>query len=381
MFVNRTLATAINTALDKYPFVCVLGPRQSGKTSLCKAIVPHYTYVNLEDFSMREFAKEDPKGFLSAFPHNVILDEIQYVPNLFSYLQVHADQLQLNGAYLLIGSQNLLLSEQISQSLAGRIALFNLLPFSLSELKSAGFASDQWEYYAFQGAYPRLWINRINPTEFYSNYLKTYVERDVRLIKNIVNLDLFQRFILLLAGRVGQLFNQSSIGVELGIDNKTVNAWMGLLENSFIAFRLKPYHSNFNKRITQTPKVYFYDIGLLTFLLGIRSENDIHLHFAKGAVFENLVILEKIKRSYHQHDFASFYFFRDSSGNEIDLIIEQGLKTEAIEIKSGRTIQSDFFKHLIYFKKLKPSVTLQLIHAGKDTYLGNEVEVSGFEAI
>ncbi len=229
------------------------------------------------------------------------------------------------------------------------------------------------------GAYPRLWVKQINPADFYSNYLRTYVERDVRLIKNITNLDLFQRFIMLLAGRVGQLFNQFSLGAELGLDNKTINSWMTLLEASFIAFRLKPYYTNFRKRVIQTPKVYFYDVGLLSFLLGIRSEMDINLHFAKGALFENLIILEKIKRSLNQSNWSNFYFFRDSAGNEIDLLEENGLQLSAYEIKSSRTIHADFFKHLLNFRKLAPQTSLNLIHAGEGQQTRNEIQVLGFD--
>ncbi len=248
--------------LGKYPIIALTGPWQSGKTTLCKMIAPEYTYVNLEDISNRDFAKTDPKGFLETYKGGVIIDEIQYAPNMFSYLQVYTDERQQNGEYIISGSQNFLMMENISQSLAGRVSLFNLLPFTVDELKSGGFDFESWENYLLQGAYPRKWVNDIETADFYENYLRTYVERDVRLLKNITNLDLFQKFIQGIAGRTGQLFNQSSLGNELGLDNKTIDSWMSVLEASFIAFRLKPYHNNFNKRLVKTPKIYFYDTGL-----------------------------------------------------------------------------------------------------------------------
>lgn len=379
--IERDLAPRVLEALNKYPIVAIVGPRQSGKTTLSRMIVPEYAYVNLEDLSLRDFAKSDPKGFLETYPKHAILDEIQYVPELFSYLQVHTDELELNGAYIITGSQNFLMLESITQSLAGRVALFNLLPFSVKELRSAGYDFTDWETYLLSGAYPRKWMNDIKAFDFYESYVKTYVERDVRLIRNITNLDVFQKFIQLLAGRTGQLFNQSSIGSELGLDNKTVNAWMSLLEASFIAFRLKPYHNNFNKRVVKTPKIYFYDTGLLAYLMAIRTKEDLNLHFSRGQLFENLVVLEKLKDSWNHKTHDRFFFWRDSTGNEIDLLIERDQELLAVEIKSGKTIHPDFFKTLTLFKKLKPNVKNFLVYGGKESQKRSDCTVIGFHEL
>lgn len=379
MNIQRDILSFVKVALEKFPVVAVMGPRQSGKTTLCKMIKPEYTYVNLEDLTNRNFAKNDPKGFLENHQDGVILDEIQYVPELFSYLQVFTDQRAKNGEYLITGSQHFLLSEQISQSLAGRIAIFNLLPFSVAELKKGNFVHESWEEYLISGSYPRKWMNDIDTIEFYDNYLKTYIERDVRMLKNILNLDVFQKFIMLLAGRTGQLFNQSSLANELGIDNKTVNSWINLLEASFIAFRLKPYYNNFNKRIVKTPKIYFYDTGLLAYLLGVRSMRDLNIHFAKGALFENFIILEKLKQSWNHRTHEKFYFWRDSAGRELDLLVEDGLKLSAVEIKSAKTIHSDFFKTLKSFTKIKPDVLSYLVYGGSEFQKRSDATVMGYK--
>lgn len=381
MLIPRHLAPQITLALNKYPIVAITGPRQSGKTTLAQMVAPDYTYVNLEDLSTRDFAKNDPKGFLETYPNRIIIDEIQYAPTLFSYLQIHTDQKQFNGAYIITGSQNILMLEQIAQSLAGRISLFNLLPFSIDELKAGNFYSDSWEEYLLYGSYPRKWLNDIDSFEFYDNYVKTYVERDVRLIKNITNLSLFQKFIQLLAGRTGQLFNQSSLGSELGLDNKTINAWMNLLEVSFIAFRLPPYHQNFNKRIVKTPKVYFYDTGLLAYLLGIRTINELQLHFAKGQLFENFVLLEKMKQTWNNKTHEKFFFWRDSRGEEIDILMERNQQLNAIEIKSGKTIHPDFFTSLNRFKTLKPDTSLFLVYGGQERQNRKDCTVLGVNDI
>ncbi len=378
MKIERAIAPAVKNALGKYPIVAITGPRQSGKTTLAKMVRPDYAYVNLEDLGIRDFAKSDPKGFLETYRNGVIIDEIQYVPELFSYLQVYTDQRQQNGEYLITGSQNFLMLEKISQSLAGRVSIFNLLPFSVEELKSGNFIYQSWEEYLLKGSFPRKWVNDIDAIDFYDNYLQTYVERDVRLIKNILNLDLFQKFLQLLAGRVGQLFNQSSLGNELGLDNKTINSWMKLLEASFVAFRLKPYYNNFNKRIIKTPKVYFYDTGLLAYLLGVRTIQDLEIHFARGQLFENFVILEKIKQSLNSKNHDQFYFWRDSAGNEIDLLIERGQNLLALEIKSAKTIHPDFFKTLKYFHKVKPEVDAYLVYGGNEIQQRSDCSVLGF---
>jgi len=374
--IHRELTEKVLELLEKFPIVALTGPRQSGKTTLSKTLKPLYKYVNLENLSDREFAYNDPKGFLETYKGGAIIDEIQNVPHLFSYLQVLTDERKINGEYIITGSQNFLMMEQIAQSLAGRVAIFSLLPFSYKELKNTEYNPKSWENYALSGSYPRKIIQDIGSVDYYENYIKTYVERDVRQLKNITNLDLFQKFILLIAGRVGQLFNQNSLGNELGLDNKTINSWFTLLEISFIAYKLQPFHSNFNKRIVKTPKIYFYDTGLLVYLLGIRNASDFDIHFAKGAIFENLVISEFKKDSINSSTNSKFYFWRDHTQNEVDVIIESGMKLDAVEIKSGKTINQNFFKGLDYFKVLKDNTKLHLVYGGEESQTRSKYEVS-----
>jgi predicted AAA+ superfamily ATPase len=374
--IARTITPKVEELLEKFPIIAITGPRQSGKTTLSKIVKPNYKYVNLENLSDREFAKTDPMGFLQTYQNGVIIDEIQNVPSLFSYLQVVTDERNINGEYIITGSQNFLMMEQISQSLAGRVALFTLLPMSIQELENTAYKPISWEDYALSGSYPRKIIQNIDASDYYENYIKTYVERDVRLLKNISDLDLFQKFIKLLAGRVGQLFNQSSLGNELDLDNKTINSWFTLLETSFLTFKLQPYHSNFNKVIIKTPKIYFHDTGLLCYLLGIHNKEDLELHFAKGNIFENVVISEMYKNSINNATKSKMYFWRDKSQNEVDLIIENGLILNAIEIKSGKTINQNFFKGLDYFKKLKTDTQLHLIYGGTENQERTNYKIS-----
>ncbi len=364
--VLRQLTASIDEMLSKYPIVSIMGPRQSGKSTLSRLVRPDHQYVTLENVSLRNFARQDPKGFLETYQDGVILDEVQYVPELFSYLQVFTDERKRKGEYILTGSQNFLMMEQITQSLAGRVALFHLLPFSWDELQGTDYQPKNWEQYIITGSYPRKLVDDIDATAFYDNYLRTYIERDVRQVKNIADLGLFHRFIQLLAGRIGQLFNQQSLGVELGVDNKTVNAWLSVLETSFIAFRLQPYYQNFSKRVVSTPKVYFYDVGLAAHLLGIRTEAELDLHFAKGMLFENLVINELQKNVLNQGLRPRFYFWRDYSQHEVDLLIQDGTKLKAVEIKSGKTIQPDFFKGLNRFEKIAPETHRILVYGGEE---------------
>lgn len=377
--IARQLAGKIDEMLDKYPLVSLMGPRQAGKTTLAQMIRPEYQYVSLENISIRQYAQQDPKGFLETYQDGVILDEVQYVPDLFSYLQVFTDERRRKGEYILTGSQNFLMMEQITQSLAGRVALFNLLPFSWDELRGTDYQPESWEQYIITGSYPRKLVDAIDATSFYNNYLRTYIERDVRQVKNITDLGLFQRFIQLLAGRIGQLFNQQSLGVELGVDNKTVNAWLSVLETSFVAFRLQPYYQNFNKRVVSTPKVYFYDVGLAAHLLGIRTEAELGLHFAKGMLFENLVINELQKNVLNRGEQPRFYFWRDYGHNEVDLLIQDGISLKAVEIKSGKTIQPDSFKGLNRFEKIAPEAQRILFYGGTERQKRSQTLVSSMD--
>ena len=379
--IPRQLTERASELLQKYPIITITGPRQSGKTTLAKLLRPDFRYVSLESLSERDFARQDPKGFLETYQNGVILDEVQYVPELFSYLQVLTDERQRTGEYILTGSQNFLMMEQITQSLAGRVAVFNLLPLSWQELQGTEYQPVSWEEYLVSGSYPRKIVQDIDAIGFYDSYLQTYIERDVRQVKNILNLSLFQRFIQLLAGRIGQLFNQQSLAVELGVDNKTVNAWLSVLETSFIAYRLPPYYQNFSKRIVKTPKVYFYDTGLAAYLLGIRSVGDLGVHFARGPLFENLVINELTKNWLNRGQRPPFYFWSDQSSHEVDLLIDRGTSLTAVEIKSSKTIRPDFFKGLQYFNTLAPESERVLVYGGDESQRRMGVRVLGVKEL
>jgi predicted AAA+ superfamily ATPase len=377
--IERQLFNKAKQLITKFPIVAITGPRQSGKTTFSQALCPDYRYVNLELPDERRFAIEDPKGFLNNYRDGVIIDEVQYVPELFSYLQAVTDERKKNGEYLLTGSQNFLLSHHIAQSLAGRVALLTLLPFSFIELNTSVYKPGNWADYLYKGGYPRVYQQQIIPTDFYPNYLQTYIERDVRQMLNVRDLAIFQRFIQLLAGRIGQLLNQNNLANELGLSNKTIESWISVLEASFIVYRLQPYHQNFNKRLIKTPKLYFYDTGLAAYLLGIRKVSDIQIHFAQGALFENLVINEFLKDGFNKGERLQYYFWRDSLQREIDLIIDKGLERNAYEIKMSQTIHPDFFKTLNHYKELDPEAKLNIIYGGSSDQERSGAKVYGFE--
>ena len=347
--LKRDIALKLSQMATKFPVIAITGPRQSGKTTLCKLLFKNYRYVSLENPDMRQFAQSDPRGFLDEYNNKVIIDEVQNVPELFSYIQGIVDESGKTGQYILTGSQNFLLLQKISQTLAGRIYIHHLLPFSYSELKLKN--TDQF-YHIFNGGYPRIYDKEIAPEDFFPSYVQTYIERDVRSIINIQDLSLFSAFLKYCAGRIGQLFNSSHIANELGVNYKTVQSWLALLEASFLVYRLQPWHTNFNKRIVKTPKLYFYDTGLACYLLGIRSAEEVKVHFAKGALMENYVITEYIKNTWNSGKPLNAYFWRDSGGHEIDLLIDQGSSIKTIEIKSAKTIKPNFFKELTYIENL-----------------------------
>lgn len=360
--INREAKAAILSLATQYKAVAVVGPRQSGKTTLSRMLFPDKEYVNFENPDTRLFATDDPRGFLSNYPNGAIFDEAQRVPEIFSYLQQILDESKTNGLFIITGSNNFLLQESISQSLAGRVGYLNLLPLTINEIGNKELDSN---ILLFKGGYPSLYNETIEPNKWYSNYIRTYIERDVRLIKNITNLITFERFLRLCAGRVGQLLNMNSLAVEVGVDTKTISAWIGILESSFVAFRLQPYHQNFNKRIVKMPKLYFYDTGLAAALLGIESSNQLDLNSYKGALFENLIVVDFIKSRFNQAKSNNLFFWRDSVGNELDLIIENGNTLVPIEIKSGQTVTNDYFKGLKYWQKLTNSDGGYVVYAGK----------------
>ncbi len=336
----------------KMPVVSITGPRQSGKTMLARHLFPDFKYVNLENLETRDFALNDPAGFLRAQNGGAVIDEAQYAPNLFSYIQLQVDESRRNGEFVLTGSQHFHLSERISQSLAGRSANFYLLPFSNEELRSGGWLPDDYENLLLRGSYPRVYDQQLEAIDFYPSYIENYLERDVRQLVNVSDLSKFQLFARLCAGRIGQLFNMNALGNETGLDASTVKRWFSLLESSFVAFALQPYFKNYNKRLLKTPKLYFYDTGVACSLLGIRTIDQLNTHYLKGALFENFIIVEVMKQFFNRGIRPQCYFWRDNTGHEIDLLVEDGTGLFPVEIKSGRTIQPDFFKGLDFFHKI-----------------------------
>ena len=379
--VKRELAHIILQQSKKMPVIAITGPRQSGKTTLAKSIFPNYTYLNLEFPDIRARALDDPRLFLQTNSDGIVLDEIQHTPELFSYIHGIVDDNKKPGQYILTGSHNFMLLEKISQSLAGRVSLFNLLPFSLSEINSVYPLPDNYLPTLFKGSYPRLYDQGLHPNEWYPSYIQSYIERDARQIVNIQNLNKFQMFVKLCAGRIGQLFNASSIATEIGVDYKTIQAWISVLQTSFIIFLLPPYHKNFNKRLVKSPKLYFYDSGLACSLLGIRSPDDLLVHFLRGELYESFIMSELHKQNVHSNRQINFYYWRDSAGHEIDCIYEQQSQLNAIEIKSGMTINSDFFRGLEFWKKLTGASVEQcsLVYGGNEDQQWSQGRVLGWK--
>lgn len=368
MYIQRQLSSQLKKLAPLYPILSVSGPRQSGKTTLVREVFPNYAYVNLERLDDRLAAEEDPRRFLERHEgQGLIIDEAQKVPALFSYLQVLVDERGTMGQFVLTGSQNFLLLEQVSQSLAGRVALHTLLPFSQQEL--AANADLSLDESLFKGGYPVLYDRGIAAPDYYPAYIQTYVERDVRSLRNIGDLSAFQRFLRVCAGRVGQLLDLSGLGNDLGINYKTVRAWISVLEASYIAFLLYPHHENFSKRLIKSPKLYFYDTGLLCSLLGLESANQLATHYVRGAIFENWVIAEIIKQHVNTGRRPDLYFWRDNIGNELDLLYERGGRRQVVEIKAGATLGTDQFKGLRYYKKLATALPVEqdyyLIYGGE----------------
>ncbi|KKL49157.1 hypothetical protein LCGC14_2318330, partial [marine sediment metagenome] len=333
MLIHRNLEKILKKTIKKYPVISLTGPRQSGKTTLIKKLFGNkYKYVNLENVELREYAKSDPRAFLEEYKGGLIIDEAQNVPDLFSYIQVIVDETNEPGQYILTGSQNFLLLEKITQSLAGRVAIFHLLPLSLEELKKSKYKPlSNLEKLLFTGFYPRIYDKKLDAKEWYSNYLYTYVERDIRTIKNIKDIGTFQRFLKMLAARCGQLLDLTSIGNDCGISHNTARDWINILEASFIIYLLSPHYKNFNKRLIKSPKIYFYDTGLLCHLLGINSSDQIKTHYLRGGIFESFIISEIIKIRTNKNKDSNVYFWRDKFGHEIDCIIENARNLTPIE--------------------------------------------------
>lgn len=363
--IERNISKKVLYYAKKYPVVTITGPRQSGKTTLCKMLFPHKSYVSLESIEEREFAKNDPKGFLSNYPNGAVIDEIQRVPDLLSYIQVAVDANRQNGNFIITGSQNFEIMNTVSQSLAGRTAIVRLLPLTIDEVFK--FRKNiELDEFIYTGSYPGIYNEHLNPTEAISFYVTTYIERDLRQLLNVKDLSRFNTFLKLCAGRTGQILNFSSLANDCGINHNTAKSWLSILEASYIVKLLKPYYRNFNKRLIKAPKLYFMDTGLASFLLGIQNRDHLSVHPLRGALFETFVYSEILKIRFNRGETDNLYYFRDSKGNEVDILLDFGDKIDQIEVKSAKTIVKDFFKGLSFFKKLNSDVRNSYIIYGGD---------------
>ena len=350
MYIEREIEKEILSMVGLYPVITITGPRQSGKTTLAKHLFSYLPYYSLENPDVRFLAETDPRAFLKQFTKGAILDEIQNVPQLLSYLQQIVDENRDKVLFILTGSSQFSLMNKISQSLAGRTALFKLLPFSFSE--SQGLKNKSTDEILLKGFYPAIQATKIETPKFYRNYYETYLERDVRQLIQLRDLSLFQKFIKLCAGRVANLYNASSLATETGVAVNTIRSWISILEASYILVRLTPYYENINKRLIKSPKLYFYDTGLAAYLLGIETTIQISRDPLRGALFENMIIIEKVKQRFNAGMDSNFFFFRDSNGFEVDLIQKKGNELIPYEIKSAQTFHPEFLKGLKRFKKI-----------------------------
>ncbi len=360
----------------------IIGPRQSGKTTLSKRMFGNKPYVSLENPEIQAKAEVDTLSFLKQFPNGAILDEVQRVPAIFRHLHGILDDSKERSQFILIGSNNFLLQEQISQSLAGRIGYLQLLPLSYGELQQANLATDNIHKHIITGGYPEIWDQQLIADKWMSAYIQTYVQRDVRLIRNISNLGAFTRFLMLCATHAGQMINREEFSRSVGVDTKTIQSWFGVLETSYITYMLQPWYHNLNKRIVKTPKLYFYDTGLLCHLLGIRTQAALGTHSSYGAIFENWIISEIKKNRFNQGINEGMYFFRDSSGNEVDLLMEKQGTTMAIELKAGKKVDSSMLQGLNYWLKNNRNAQTLLIYGGeKAMQISDQIGVESWNRI
>lgn len=374
----RDLSEELLRMAQSYPVVTLIGPRQSGKTTLVQEIFGDKPYVSLENIDERSFAQEDPRGFLGRYSDGVVLDEIQRCPMLLSYIQGIVDSKQTKGMFILTGSHQLELQGAVSQSLAGRTAILNLLPLSLKELQASKASVDNGlDGLLLEGMFPRIYNDKLDPTKFYRNYVQTYVERDVRQMVNVKDLALFQQFLKLCAGHVGQIFNAHSLSNAVGVSSHTIKQWLSILEASFLVMRLQPYFENFGKRIIKSPKLYFTDVGLASYLLDIGSKEQVARDPLRGALVENLVVTECVKARYNKGYDSNLYYFRDNNGNEVDIVFKRGSELLPIEVKSSQTFHKEYLKGLKYFKALAGERCRNgyLIYAGEQEQRVNDFEI------
>lgn len=377
--IKRSISNKILGYARRYPVVTITGPRQSGKTTLCKALFPKKKYLSLENIDVRERARTDPRAFLGeCIKRGAIIDEIQRVPTLVSYIQEIVDTENRQGLFILTGSQNFHLLDTISQSLAGRTALAVLLPFSYDELY--GSRAVPLNKILYTGFYPRIYDKKLNPTEALSFYVSTYLERDIRALISVKDLSKFEKFLKLCAGRAAQIVNLSNLANDCGINHNTAKSWLGVLEASYVIFFVRPHHANFGKRLIKAPKLYFTDVGLASYLLDIQDKRQITAHPLSGALFENFIVAELLKTRLNQGKNNNMYFFRDNTGNEIDIILEDGASIKPVEIKLGSTINNDFFKGLRYYRKInrKNSTRPVLIYGGRENEHRKEFDVFSY---
>jgi hypothetical protein len=379
--IERASENSVRTLLRGFPIVTLTGPRQSGKTTLAKNIFSDRPYASLEDPDIRQAAMDDPRSFLERFPDGAVLDEVQRCPEILSYLQTIVDGDRRMSLFILTGSQQFGLMSGITQSLAGRTAFIELLPFSVSELVNSKKLPTSIDSMLITGSYPPLYDRDVPPSAWFGAYVTAYIERDVRQMLKIQELETFQRFVRLCAGRSGQLLNLSSLATECGISHNTAKAWISVLEASYLIFLLRPHHANFNKRLVKMPKLYFYDVGLVSWLLGIRTNEQMMTHPLRGSIFETFVISELLKSRLNSGERPNLYFWRDSNGNEVDVIVEQGAALMPIEIKSGKTVARDSFAALAKWQTLAGDAAIEptLIYGGDENYNQNSVKVVGWK--
>ncbi len=381
--ISRNIFPDLQKVLTQYPLVALTGPRQSGKTTLLKTMLPEFRYVSLEDKDNRAFALEDTRGFFKAYDHQVILDEVQRAPEVFSYLQGVVDSSRVMGRYILSGSQNFDLMANITQSLAGRISIFKLFPFDFIEMQQAGLLSEDLSQVMTRGFYPAIYDRSIEPDRYYADYVTTYVERDLTQLVNVQNKRSFKNFIRLCAARAGQLINYNSLARDAGISHTTASNWLSILETSYITYMLEPNHKNYSKRVIKSPKLYFYDTGLLCHLLNIRKGKLTPQHPQWGHIFENMIVGELVKQNYHFSKLRDYKFWRDTNGNEVDLLYQQNESQIVYEIKSSQTIQSKTIQQLLKYASLSTDkiAAKNLIYSGEDAYVRSKVDITPWQQV